>query len=95
MGLCLILTSSFGVLFQPSQIHDPSRIYVSVALGFHVEFTLPEAKSFASIKRDRLSLTLDRLKERETEIAQDVDSAEALLRSLRNLLDRGTQERVA
>lgn len=70
-----------------NQVNDPSRVFVHVALGFHVEFTLPEAISFADVKRSRLASTVATLKERESEVANDLASAEAMIQELRALAD--------
>ena len=67
------------------QVDDPSKVFVHVALGFHVEFTLTEAISFSDVKRASLSKTVVNLKEREYEVASDVVSAEAIILELRRL----------
>lgn len=64
---------------------DPSRVFVLVALGFHVEFNLPEALSFADVKRASLATALAKLREHEAEVARDVVSAESMVRELRSL----------
>lgn len=68
-----------------SQVDDPTKVFVHVALGFHVEFTLPEAISFVGVKRSSLATTIVKLKEQETELARDVVSAEAMVQELREL----------
>lgn len=56
-----------------------------MALGFHVEFTLPEAITFVGVKRSSLATTIAKLKEQESELAKDVVSAEAMVQELREL----------
>lgn len=68
------------------QVDDPSRVFVLVALGFHVEFTLPEAVSFADVKRSSLAKTVAKLGDREAEVARDIVSAESMIRDLRALV---------
>lgn len=68
-----------------AQVDDPSRVFVLVALGFHVEFTLPEAISFADVKRTSLTGALTTLRDREAEVARDIVSAESMIRDLRAL----------
>ncbi|CAM9678573.1 unnamed protein product [Ascophyllum nodosum] len=68
-----------------AKVDDPSKVFVHVALGFHVEFTLTEAISFSDVKRASLSKTVVNLKEREYEVASDVVSAEAIILELRRL----------
>lgn len=68
-----------------AQVDDPSRVFVLVALGFHVEFTLPEAISFADVKQTSLTGALSKLKDREAEVARDIVSAESMIRDLRAL----------
>lgn len=58
-----------------------------VALGFHVEFTLPEAVSFAGVKRSKLRQEAEKLKEREAGVKRDVASASMLIQELRALAD--------
>lgn len=76
-----------STLIQPlsTQVEDPSRVFVLVALGFHVEFTLPEAISFADVKRSSLTSTVTKLRDREAEVARDIVSAESMIRDLRSL----------
>lgn len=64
---------------------DPSRVFVLVALGFHVEFTLPEALSFADVKRTSLNSAVAKLREQEAEVARDIVSAESMVQELRSL----------
>ena len=56
-----------------------------MALGFHVEFTLPEAISFADVKRASLTSAVAKLKENEAEVARDIVSAESMVEELRSL----------
>lgn len=70
-----------------TQVDDPSRVFVLVALGFHVEFTLPEAISFADVKRSSLASTTAKLRKAEADIARDISSAESMIRDLRALDD--------
>lgn len=65
---------------------DPSRVFVLVALGFHVEFTLPEAISFADVKRSSLAKAVAELGDREAEVARDIVSAESMIQDLRTLV---------
>lgn len=67
------------------QVSDPSTVYVHVALGFHVEFTLPEAISFAGIKRSKLKQEIQKLRKHEKGVKRDVASADMLIRELRAL----------
>lgn len=60
-----------------------------MALGFHVEFTLPEAISFAGVKRSKLSREVDQLKEREADVKRDLTSAELLIEELQKLAATG------
>ncbi|CAN0012624.1 unnamed protein product, partial [Laminaria digitata] len=66
-------------------VDDPSRVFVLVALGFHVEFTLPEALSFADVKRTSLNSAVAKLREQEAEVARDIVSAESMVQELRSL----------
>ncbi|GJP51833.1 hypothetical protein CLOM_g10964 [Closterium sp. NIES-68] len=43
-----------GEVFVQADVPDTSRIFVSVGLGFHVEFTRLEAKEFAATKIEHL-----------------------------------------
>lgn len=71
------------------QVEDPSRVFVHVALGFHVEFTLSEAISFADVKRSILASSVSKLKKREADIAKDVVLAESMVQELRALAASG------
>lgn len=78
--------SVFATYPSAQQVDDPSRVFVLVALGFHVEFTLPEAISFADVKRTSLTSALSKLRDREAEVAGDIVSAESMIRDLRALV---------
>eukprot|EP00903_Cladosiphon_okamuranus_P005696 g5657.t1 len=80
-----MLTDLGADCFAKVKVDDPSRVFVLVALGFHVEFTLPEAISFADVKRTSLTGALSKLRDREAEVARDIVSAESMIRDLRNL----------
>lgn len=67
------------------QVEDPDRVFVHVALGFHVEFTLSEAISFSDVKRSSLASSVANLKEREAGVAKDVVLAESMVQELRAL----------
>lgn len=69
------------------QVDDPNTVFVHVALGFHVEFTLPEAMSFSDVKRNSLGSALAKVATREAEIAQDLVSAESMVQELRALAE--------
>lgn len=69
------------------QIEDPSRVFVHVALGFHVEFTLPEAVEFAGKKKSSLTSLAETLKEREADVSKDLESATSMIQELRALAD--------
>ena len=56
-----------------------------MALGFHVEFTLPEALSFADVKRTSLATAVAKLREHEAEVARDIVSAESMVQELRSV----------
>ncbi|CAI7916480.1 unnamed protein product, partial [Closterium sp. NIES-53] len=43
-----------GEVFMQADVPDTSHIFVSVGLGFHVEFTRLEAKEFAASKIEHL-----------------------------------------
>ncbi|CAN0366298.1 unnamed protein product, partial [Ectocarpus sp. 13 AM-2016] len=66
-------------------VQDPSKVFVKVALGFHVEFTLPEAISFADVKRSSLANAAAKLRDSGAEVARDIASAESMIRDLRAL----------
>ncbi|CAN0119048.1 unnamed protein product [Hapterophycus canaliculatus] len=80
-----MLTDLGADCFAKVKVEDPSRVFVLVALGFHVEFTLPEAISFADVKRSSLASTTAKLRKSEAEIARDISSAESMIRDLRAL----------
>eukprot|EP00752_Nemacystus_decipiens_P012790 g11326.t1 len=80
-----MLTDLGADCFAKVKVDDPSRVFVLVALGFHVEFTLPEAISFADVKRISLTGALSKLRDRESEVARDIVSAESMIRDLRAL----------
>eukprot|EP00850_Spirogloea_muscicola_P009131 SM000050S17056 [mRNA] locus=s50:645771:646680:+ [translate_table: standard] len=46
-------------VYMQADVPDTSRIFVNVGLGFHVEFTLPEAISFAATKEQHLKKRAD------------------------------------
>lgn len=71
------------------QVADPTRVFVHVALGFHVEFTLSEAITFAGVKKTKLKQEVQKLKEREAAVARDVASAQILVEQLRALANAG------
>lgn len=50
-----------------------------------MEFTLPEAISFADVKRASLTSAVAKLKENEAEVARDIVSAESMVEELRSL----------
>lgn len=66
-------------------MEDPSKVFVHVALGFHVEFTLPEAVSFSASKKSSLKRAAEKLKEREAEVNADLASAVSMVEELRTL----------
>lgn len=84
-----IRTCAFVFPHVLPQVTDPTRVYVHVALGFHVEFTLSEAITFAGVKRTKLKQEVQKLKEREAVVARDVGSAQILVQQLRAIADEG------
>lgn len=50
-----------------------------------MEFTLPEAISFADVKRSSLASAAAKLRDSEAEVARDIASAESMIRDLRAL----------
>ncbi|CAN0179651.1 unnamed protein product [Discosporangium mesarthrocarpum] len=69
--------------FIKAVVADPRRVYVHVALGFHVEFTLTEAMAFADKKKDSLGKALDRLGRQEIEVETDLQAATDMIDQLR------------
>ncbi|CAN0505260.1 unnamed protein product [Ectocarpus sp. 12 AP-2014] len=80
-----MLTDLGADCFAKVKVQDPSKVFVKVALGFHVEFTLPEAISFADVKRSSLASAAAKLRDSEAEVARDIASAESMIRDLRAL----------
>lgn len=60
-------------------------MFVHVALGFHVEFTLEEAVRFAGTKKSRLTSQAQELKKREANMDKDLKTALAMIEELRAL----------
>lgn len=56
-----------------------------------MEFTLPEAVSFADVKRSSLARMVEKLKEGGAEVARDVASAELMIQELRALAQEETR----
>ncbi|XP_059447789.1 uncharacterized protein LOC132179156 isoform X2 [Corylus avellana] len=42
-------------VYMQADVPDTQRIFVDVGLGFHVEFTWPEALNFISLKEEKLT----------------------------------------
>ncbi|CAM9359489.1 unnamed protein product [Choristocarpus tenellus] len=66
-----------------AKVADPSRVFVHVAMGFHVEFTVEEAMTFADQKKKSLTQTINGLRRLELEVEGDLKSASDMISCLR------------
>ncbi|KAE8023193.1 hypothetical protein FH972_008925 [Carpinus fangiana] len=46
-------------VYMQADVPDTQRIFVDVGLGFHVEFTWPEALNFISLKEEKLARQIE------------------------------------
>jgi prefoldin alpha subunit len=58
--------------YAQAQVTDVSRIFVTVGLGFHVEFTLDEALEFIKVKETDLGRRIETLNERANSIKERI-----------------------
>lgn len=68
--------------YVQAQIPDPSRIYVDVGLGLHVELTIDEAKKFSLGKVDNLTKELEESGKRSAKIKGQIKFVMEALREL-------------
>ncbi|CAI5465868.1 unnamed protein product [Closterium sp. Yama58-4] len=74
-----------GEVFVQADVPDTSYIFVSVGLGFHVEFTRLEAKEFAASKIEHLRKQVARHTERISSIKAHIKLVVEGIRELLNI----------
>ncbi|CAI5504339.1 unnamed protein product [Closterium sp. Naga37s-1] len=74
-----------GEVFMQADVPDTSHIFVSVGLGFHVEFTRLEAKEFAASKIEHLRKQVARHTERISSIKAHIKLVVEGVRELLNI----------
>ncbi|CAI5474790.1 unnamed protein product [Closterium sp. Yama58-4] len=74
-----------GEVFVQADVPDTSHIFVSVGLGFHVEFTRLEAKEFAASKIEHLRKQVARHTERISSIKAHIKLVVEGIRELLNI----------
>jgi len=66
--------------YVQAKVPDTSRIYVNVGLGFHVEFSLPEAIAFIDKREEYLNKTIETAGKKIAELERDKPIWEAAKR---------------
>eukprot|EP00850_Spirogloea_muscicola_P011625 SM000073S21401 [mRNA] locus=s73:54452:55874:- [translate_table: standard] len=72
-------------VYMQADVPDTSRIFVNVGLGFHVEFTLPEAISFAATKEQHLKRRADAQTVRIVDLKAQIKLVTEGIRELMNI----------
>eukprot|EP00475_Leptophrys_vorax_P009601 TRINITY_DN16353_c0_g1_i1.p1 TRINITY_DN16353_c0_g1~~TRINITY_DN16353_c0_g1_i1.p1 ORF type:complete len:135 (+),score=16.55 TRINITY_DN16353_c0_g1_i1:2-406(+) len=72
-------------VYMQAHVPDTSRLFVSVGLGFHVEFTRLEAKEFAAVKIEHLKKQVQRHTDRIAAIKADIKLVVEGIRELMNM----------
>lgn len=75
-------------VYAQAEVPDTSRIFVNIGLGFHVEFTWPEAIDFLTVKEASLARQIEELTHRIANIKAQIKLVGEGIKELMNLSGR-------